>query len=196
MTKTLLTLLPLFFSLFGYSQLKDIEKNEYKAIKIGEQEWMAKNLSVSRFNNGDKIFEAQSPEDWMNAMEQEIPAFCYYDFNKRKYKRYGKLYNGYALRDKRGLSPIGWHIATSTEWKKALMSFSMEILMHRLNIVDAGTHDPYGGSWGFNENIVRYWLGDKSDDERYLNSLSIEGESKSFEERQIESVFYIRCIKN
>lgn len=29
---------------------------------------------------------------------------------------YGKLYNGHAVLDKRGLAPTGWHVATDEEW--------------------------------------------------------------------------------
>ena len=33
----------------------DIDSNFYKTVKIGETEWMAENLRVSRLTNGEKI---------------------------------------------------------------------------------------------------------------------------------------------
>lgn len=38
--------------------------NEIKEVKIGNQVWMAQNLNVSQFRNGDSIPHAKSAEDW------------------------------------------------------------------------------------------------------------------------------------
>jgi len=35
-----------------------------KTVKISNQEWMAENLNVSTFRNGDPILEIKSDEDW------------------------------------------------------------------------------------------------------------------------------------
>ena len=44
----------------------DIDGNEYKIIKIGNQWWMAENLKVTRYNNGDSIPNITKAEDWGN----------------------------------------------------------------------------------------------------------------------------------
>lgn len=87
-----------------------------KSVKIGNQVWMTENLNVSRFRNGDPIPEAKTNEEWEKAGQEERPAWCYYDNNPENGKKYGKLYNWYAVNDKRGLAPEGWHIPNIDEF--------------------------------------------------------------------------------
>ena len=84
-------------------------------IKIGAQVWMTRNLDVSTFRNGDTIFEAKSKEDWVKAGESKKRAYCYFRFNSKYGKQFGKLYNWYAVNDPRGLAPIGYHIPSDKE---------------------------------------------------------------------------------
>ncbi len=85
-------------------------------VKIGDQEWLSKNLNVSRFVNGDEIFEAKTLEEWMKAGDKKLPAYCHYNNDPANGRIYGKLYNWYAVNDSRGLSPKGWHIPSDSEW--------------------------------------------------------------------------------
>jgi uncharacterized protein (TIGR02145 family) len=88
----------------------------YKTVKIAKQTWMAENLNVSIFRNGDTIREAKSAEDWDNARMLFEPAWCYYNFDPVNGEKYGKLYNWYAVHDNDGLAPEGWYIPGSTGW--------------------------------------------------------------------------------
>lgn len=89
----------------------------YKTVKIREQEWMVENLNVSTFRNGDSIPHAKTNQDWDNAGKEGRPAWCYYENNTNNGIKYGKLYNWYAVIDKRGLAPKGWHIARKSDWE-------------------------------------------------------------------------------
>ncbi|MCX6159142.1 MAG: fibrobacter succinogenes major paralogous domain-containing protein [Ignavibacteriae bacterium] len=102
---------------FGFnksiSQATDIDGNVYKTVKIGNQEWMAENLNVGHYRNGDVIPQVQDDNEWENL---RTGAWCYYENEKSNGKTYGKLYNWYAVNDPRGLAPEGWHIPSDVEW--------------------------------------------------------------------------------
>lgn len=95
-----------------------IESHEQKFtdVTIGGQTWMKHNLNVNKFRNGDIIKQAKSKEDWQQAKKNKEPAWCYYDNDTKNGIIYGKIYNFYAVNDKRELAPKGWHIASKNEF--------------------------------------------------------------------------------
>jgi len=90
--------------------------NKLRTVKIGTQEWTAENLSVDRFRNGDRIPEVKTSAEWEKAGKNKQAAWCYYDNDKTNEKKFGKLYNYYAVIDPRGLAPEGWHLPSMKEW--------------------------------------------------------------------------------
>lgn len=107
---------------------KPTDKNPLKEIKIGSQTWLAQNLDVSTFKNGDPIPEASTKEEWIKASIEKKPAWCYYNNEVANGKIFGKLYNGYAVLDKRGLAPEGWHVPTDDEWSTLIRELGGEQL--------------------------------------------------------------------
>jgi uncharacterized protein (TIGR02145 family) len=89
-----------------------------QTVSIGSQVWMTKNLDVDKFRNGDPILEAKTVQDWVKAVENKQPAWCYYDNNPANGTKYGKLYNWYAVNDPRGIAPVGYHVPSDAEWTK------------------------------------------------------------------------------
>jgi uncharacterized protein (TIGR02145 family) len=85
-------------------------------ITIGRQTWTNKNLDVSTFRNGELIPQAKSKEEWLKAGDNKTAVFCYYEYDSKNGKVYGKLYNWYAVNDSRGLAPKGYHIPSDAEW--------------------------------------------------------------------------------
>jgi uncharacterized protein (TIGR02145 family) len=67
----------------------------------------ARNLDTAFYANGDPIPEVRDPTEWANLT---TGAWCYYNNDPVLGSIYGKLYNGYAVSDPRGLSPAGWRI--------------------------------------------------------------------------------------
>lgn len=58
------------------STVTDIDGNIYPTVKIGNYVWMAENLKVKKYNNGDTIQEVQNQASW-NALTEG--AWCAYD---------------------------------------------------------------------------------------------------------------------
>lgn len=85
----------------------------YPTVKIGNQEWMSKNLDVDCYANGDPIPQVQNPKEWENL---KTGAWCYYNNDPENGKIFGKLYNWYAVNDPRGLAPKGWRIPSEDDW--------------------------------------------------------------------------------
>lgn len=101
----------------------DIEGNVYRTVKIGDQIWMAENLAVTRYRNGDAIPGVTELEEWV-ALENG--AWSEYDNDPEKGKVYGKLYNWYAVNDPRGLAPEGWRVPTEEDWRKLEQHLGMK----------------------------------------------------------------------
>ncbi len=96
-----------------YGSVTDIDGNTYRTIVIGQQEWMAENLTVEHYANGDPIPEVTANGQWVDLT---TGAWCYYDNDPAYECPYGKLYNWYVTVDDRNVCPTGWHVPTDAEW--------------------------------------------------------------------------------
>ena len=108
----------IIMAMSSFAQITDKDGNTYKTVKIGTQLWIAENLNVAQFRNGDTIPEVRTNEEWEKAGALRKPAWCYYDDDPENGKKYGKLYNWWAVNDPRGLAPEGWHIPKKEELTK------------------------------------------------------------------------------
>jgi uncharacterized protein (TIGR02145 family) len=95
----------------------DIDGNVYPTVQIGDDIWMAENLKVSHFRNGDPIPEAETEEEWTQAGQEGTPAWCYYNNDSDSGLEYGRLYNWHAVIDPRGLEPEGWRVPGNNGWQ-------------------------------------------------------------------------------
>jgi uncharacterized protein (TIGR02145 family) len=105
----------IFNSKLTYGTVTDISGNVYKTITIGTQTWMAENLKVTRYRNGDSIPKISDGTAWSNLT---TGAYCDYRNIVSNGTTYGKLYNWYSIMDSRNICPTGWHIPNDTEWEK------------------------------------------------------------------------------
>lgn len=92
----------------------DIDGNIYKKIQVGGQCWLAENLKVTHYRNGDPIPNVTDATEW-NALT--TGAYCNSDNNSSNAEIYGRLYNWYAVTDSRNIAPEGWHVPSDAEWQ-------------------------------------------------------------------------------
>lgn len=140
-----------------------IQGISYPYRTIGDQMWMSSNLRVTRFNNGDAILFAETKEEWEKANQNGIPAWCWSGCGEKGVI----IYNWFAVIDKRGIAPEGWHVPTLDDFKKLRELFSNDLIGGRIlaheNWIDInGTNDlgfnakPYcarGSIGGFAKSI-------------------------------------------
>jgi uncharacterized protein (TIGR02145 family) len=82
-------------------------------VVIGTQTWTECNLNVTTYRNGNIIPQVTGNTAWAALT---TGAWCYYNNDPSNELIYGKLYNWYAIKDSRGLGPLGYHIPTDAEW--------------------------------------------------------------------------------
>lgn len=195
-----------------------------QTIVIGKQIWMTENLAVTRFKNGDSIPQAQSDEEWQKAGFGKKPAWCYVTVgemgNPQPEKKYGILYNSYAINDPRGLVPDGWRISKTDDWReleqhlkstgislKGILSVSGWTRgsgnnKSRLNIQPGGWRDVGCGGVG---NSITFWCEKVIDDDMSekistrtfsLNQYSDGNIGSQYNETNWIMGHYVRCVKD
>jgi uncharacterized protein (TIGR02145 family) len=101
------------------SGVADIDGYTYKTVIIGNQEWMAENLRVSRFQNGDIIEEINLIDQWRSqsgSMNKALKGVI--NGSSANFQQYGYIYNYRAMIDSRGVCPIGYKVPSLAEWKE------------------------------------------------------------------------------
>jgi uncharacterized protein (TIGR02145 family) len=100
--------------------ITDTDGNVYQTVKIGNQEWMAENLKVTKYNDGSPIAKILVGSTWDSCLYTNTPSFCYYNNTTKtdSIKKYGALYNWYAVSsgNPKKIAPTGWHVPSDSEW--------------------------------------------------------------------------------
>ena len=104
------------------SSVTDIDGNVYQTVTIGCQVWMAENLKVTHYRNGDPIPNVTDGATWATLT---TGANCEYNNDVSNIGTYGRLYNWFAAVDSRNIAPAGWHVASDYEWKQLEMTLGM-----------------------------------------------------------------------
>ena len=100
-------------SAFTVAALTDIDGNTYNTVLIGTQNWMAENLKVTKYKNGNVITYVSNDSNW-NGLTSG--AHGYYNNSSSNLNTYGILYNWHAVNDSRGICPEGWHVPSRAEF--------------------------------------------------------------------------------
>ena len=97
----------------------------YSTVQIGDQCWFAENLRSELYLNGDSI----STELWDYAESGRVAVYGEGGYNCSSlvpngdacdevwaFEAFGRMYNGHAINDGRGLCPYGWRVPTNSDW--------------------------------------------------------------------------------
>ena len=154
----------------------DIDGNIYHTVKIGKQTWMVENLRATHYRNGDSIPKVKDSKLWSYST---TGAYCDYNNDILEAKRFGKLYNWYAVTDKREIAPLGWHVPSLDEWhvlnnslgghRKAGGRLKETTFLHWISpnkgatnisgfLALPGGYRYYNGTFGFIGEIGAWWL--------------------------------------
>ena len=111
-----------------------MEGYSYEVVQIGLQCWFAENLRSAAYTNGDAITTGLGAAGWSGTNVSEVGAVSVYGADPAPCEAstlgfdacdgtsalgaYGRLYNGYAVADARGLCPAGWHVPSDAEWQE------------------------------------------------------------------------------
>ncbi len=102
------------FTTAASGTVTDIDGNVYQTVTIGTQVWMAENLKVTRYRNGDAIPNVTDGGTWGGLT---TGAYCSYNNDEDNVATYGRLYNWYAAVDARNIAPVGWHVPNDADWQ-------------------------------------------------------------------------------
>lgn len=197
----------------NHTRISDIEGNTYKVVTIGEQAWMAENLQMATFRNGDPIPQAGNREAWKQAAGNRQPAWCYFNDDPEEGETYGKLYNWFAVSDPRGLAPEGWKIPGLDDWDE-LIRFAGKTGNAAMQLKSSRTwyENPGNNKTGFTalpngdrdqngvfhgRGISAYWWSDTHKDDEMLIAIWHHYEHERFSEAEVSmgAGLAVRCIK-
>lgn len=170
----------------------DIDGNKYKTVYIGNQEWFAENLRVSKYNDGTKLPQITSKisnnkifSDWGDKTKE---CWCYYGDNPSNNLKFGKLYTAYVVNTSKNICPNGWHVSTDKEWWQMINYLGGNKVAGNKLKSKTGWLEDYGtNSFGFNalpggcrindsfkeKETTGYWWTEPDDVEGWHNNIEI-----------------------
>jgi uncharacterized protein (TIGR02145 family) len=187
------------------SSCVDYDGNVYNTIKFGELTWTKTNFDVTHFRNGDIIMQAKNKDEWDAARQSKTPAWRYLNYNPKN-DTIGKIYNGYAIIDYRGLAPDGYRVPTSADWGNLIGYMSGSF---RESIKKKPTYEwkdfsaLFAGFPTCISNCAIFWSSTKSNFQECLISITMYSSDNShpfhvdkYMVTPIEEGLSVRCVKD
>lgn len=193
----------------------DIDGFNYEVVTIGNQQWLKENLKTTRFLDGTVIPLVSSDSRWSDCV---TGAYTSYNNNNSNVTLFGVLYNWYAVNDKRGLCPAGWHVPTNNEFSSLVNHLGgVEIAggklkkietthwdhpntgadnSSQLSLIGSGFRDQTG-AFSEIDKVAYLWSSDEySPTHGIARKIYYNSESISFSGNYKQCGFSVRCIKD
>ena len=174
---------------------------DFKKAKIFSQEWMTENLNVDTYRNGESILYAENPKQWASFNQQNKGCYCYFKYDSKKGKRFGKLYNGYAVLDARGLAPSGFQVASGVDLVKMVENSGGKYAINNqpskgfdFTSSDFGCVDEFGE---MSKKSYSFWSSNINPESE--ESAFVLGISKNYLEFSFDYLrmgYYVRCLQD
>jgi len=105
----------------------DIEGNAYRTVIIGDTEWMAENLRVTKFNDGSTLGAGLNSGGWQLGGAITTPLWGNVSYIEANKEVYGLLYNGYAIATSKNICPMGWHIPLLSDYDNLVTDLNSDV---------------------------------------------------------------------
>ncbi len=125
---------------------------EHQTVSIGDQIWLARNLAVTQFRNGDPIPSIRENAEWTAAGRAGRPAQSAYANDERRAASDGLLYNYAAISDPRGICPIGFRVPEDRDWLELESKLGADTAATRLKSL-TGWSDTGNGSGNGSDDV-------------------------------------------
>jgi uncharacterized protein (TIGR02145 family) len=113
---------------------------------IGNQKWATFNLNVDAYRDFTPIPYASSQAEWTTYNSSNIGCYASVNFDSSNDALYGKLYNGWAIKNLSNLAPNGYHIPTNGEWLE-LNAYLAANTLHGGDLKEEGALPSPGARW-------------------------------------------------
>jgi uncharacterized protein (TIGR02145 family) len=198
----------------GQDVAKDFDGNVYKTVRVGSRLWMAENLKVSHYRNGESIPGIKEPKQWDILT---IGAYCELNNNPVNTKAFGLIYNWYTIADVRNVCPAGWHVPSESEWVTLISFLAGENEKGAASVKTSGKIAPdlinlnesmfkvlpegfrgYDGEFsGIGYGGGGWWSSTSSGQETaYYHGVNFDTASRNRLEGRKKFGYYLRCIKD
>lgn len=196
-----------------YGSVRDIDGNSYATIQIGDQDWMVENLRTTRYRDGSTIPLIAGEVQWQGL---RTGAWSHYDNRVTNDATYGKLYNWFAVVDRRNICPKGWHIPTDAEWDYLIAHLGgIDIAGGKLkslilwntpntgasnasgfSAIPSGNRSSNGNSYRLGENSFWWSSSESGTLEAWARSLASNARAVERGKFNARNGFCVRCIKD
>ncbi len=158
---------------------------EYSTVEIGGQCWFAENLRTAEFADGTLI--PTVPPAGATWQSHNGALQCAYGNDEGQIATYGRLYNGYAVTDARGLCPTGWHVPSDAEFQSLELHLGMSTAVLQ---VDGWRSGGQGGKMKASSADSPGWNGSNSSGLTAIPAGLRSGVTGNFVQNGVSAYFY------
>lgn len=128
-----------------YNQvINDIDDNSYYTVVIGDQHWLARNLNVTKYNDGSELI-------FIDPQTAHLHDGAYYTYSPLpgdNAVNVGNFYSISIINDSKSICPVGWRIPLIEDWETLIDYLGgSEVAGGKMKTTSFDTEYPGNGNW-------------------------------------------------